>query len=208
MLEIINLKNDIFGPVTLEVNEGQSIVVRGASGSGKTRFMRAIADLDEASGEIYLNGQDRKDLSAYEWRKRVRFVSADSNWWFETVEEHFEPEFELENNMHKLSLKPELMNLNVSKLSTGERQRLAFLRAIADEPQVLLLDEPTSALDENSTEKLEQMIESIKSNGTIIFIASHHSEQVKKFGPNEIIFSNEAVEVNLSRPEKLNSSIK
>ena len=208
MLEIINLKNDIFGPVTLEVNEGQSIVVRGASGSGKTRFMRAIADLDEASGEIYLNGQDRKDLSAYEWRKRVRFVSADSNWWFETVEEHFEPEFELENNMHKLSLKPELMNWNVSKLSTGERQRLAFLRAIADEPQVLLLDEPTSALDENSTEKLEQMIESIKSNGTIIFIASHHSEQVKKFGPNEIIFSNEAVEVNLSRPEKLNSSIK
>lgn len=208
MLEIINLKNDIFGPVTLEVNEGQSIVVRGASGSGKTRFMRAIADLDEASGEIYLNGQDRKDLSAYEWRKRVRFVSADSNWWFETVEEHFEPEFELENNMRKLSLKPELMNWNVSKLSTGERQRLAFLRAIADEPQVLLLDEPTSALDENSTEKLEQMIENIKSNGTIIFIASHHSEQVKKFGPNEIIFSNEAVEVNLSRPEKLNSSIK
>ena len=208
MLEIINLKNDIFGPVTLEVNEGQSIVVRGASGSGKTRFMRAIADLDEASGEIYLNGQDRKDLSAYEWRKRVRFVSADSNWWFETVEEHFEPEFELENNMRKLSLKPELMNWNVSKLSTGERQRLAFLRAIADEPQVLLLDEPTSALDENSTENLEQVIENIKSNGTIIFIASHHSEQVKKFGPNEIIFSNEAVEVNLSRPEKLNSSIK
>lgn len=208
MLEIINLKNDIFGPVTLEVNEGQSIVVRGASGSGKTRFMRAIADLDEASGEIYLNGQDRKDLSAYEWRKRVRFVSADSNWWFETVEEHFDPEFELENNMHKLSLKPELMNWHVSKLSTGERQRLAFLRAIADEPQVLLLDEPTSALDESSTEKLEQMIESIKSNGTIIFIASHHSEQVKKFGPNEIIFSNEAVEVNLSRPKKLNSSNK
>lgn len=197
MLEIINLKNDIFGPVSLDIKEGQSIIVRGASGTGKTRFMRAIADLDEASGEIYLNGQDRKDLSANEWRKRVRFVSADSHWWFETVEEHFNQAFDLEKNMSKLALKPELMKSEVSQLSTGERQRLAFLRAVADEPQVLLLDEPTSALDEYSANKLEEMIEEIKETGTIIIIASHHPAQVKRFGPKEILFSNEAVAVKM-----------
>jgi ABC-type multidrug transport system ATPase subunit len=195
MLEIINLKNEIFGPVTLEVQEGQSIIVRGPSGSGKTRFMRAIADLDEAIGDIFLNGQDRKDLSAYEWRKRVRFVSADSSWWFDHVYEHFKQDYELEENMSKLSLKPELMNWLVSKLSTGERQRLAFLRAIADEPQILLLDEPTSALDERSAQKLEGMIEEVRNNGTIVFLASHHPDQVKKFGPNEIVFGKEAVEI-------------
>jgi len=189
MLEIINLKNDIFGPVTLEIEPGQSIVVRGPSGSGKTRLMRAIADLDEATGDLFLNGQDRKDLSAYEWRKRVRFVSADSTWWFDHVEEHFSQDYEFEENMVKLALKPELKDWHVSKLSTGERQRLAFLRAIADEPQVLLLDEPTSALDENSAGKLEEMIEEVMANGTIVFLASHHPEQVKKFGPKEIVFT-------------------
>ena len=76
MLEIINLQNHIFGPVTIDIEAGQSVIVKGASGSGKTRFMRAIADLDEAKGSIFLNGQDRKDLQGYEWRKRVRFVTA------------------------------------------------------------------------------------------------------------------------------------
>lgn len=196
MLEILNLKNDIFGPVTIEVQEGQSIIIRGPSGSGKTRFMRAIADLDVATGEVFLNGQDRKDVTAYDWRKRVRFVAADSTWWFDHVDEHFRQDYELEENMAKLALKPELRNWHVSKLSTGERQRLAFLRAIADEPQVLLLDEPTSALDELSAGKLEEMIEQVKANGTIVFIASHHPEQVKKFGPKEILFTKQGVEVN------------
>lgn len=195
MLEIINLQNHIFGPVTIDIEAGQSVIVRGASGSGKTRFMRAIADLDVAKGNIFLNGQDRKALSGHEWRKRVRFVAADSSWWFETVEEHFPKEFELRSAMSKLGLKPELINSEVTKLSTGERQRLAFLRAIADEPQVLLLDEPTSALDEDAAQKLETMIEELKEKGTILLIASHNAAQVERFGPKEILFDKSGIEI-------------
>ena len=195
MLEIINLQNHIFGPVTIDIEAGQSVIVKGASGSGKTRFMRAIADLDEAKGSIFLNGQDRKDLQGYERRKRVRFVTAESSWWFETVEEHFPKDFDLEGAMSKLGLKPELINSEVTKLSTGERQRLAFLRAIADEPQLLLLDEPTSALDEDATHKLETMIEELIEKGTIVFIASHNATQVERFGPKTILFGQAGIEI-------------
>lgn len=195
MLEIINLQNHIFGPVTVDIEAGQSVIVRGVSGSGKTRFMRAVADLDEAKGSIFLNAQDRRDLQGHEWRKRVRFVAADSSWWFETVEEHFPKEFELRDAMSKLGLKPELIKSEVTKLSTGERQRLAFLRAIADEPQVLLLDEPTSALDEEAANKLETMIEELKEKGTIVLIASHNAAQVERFGPKEILFDKSGIEI-------------
>ena len=195
MLEIVKLNNEIFGPVSIDIEAGQSVIIRGPSGSGKTRFMRAVADLDEAKGSVFLNAQDRKDLSGHEWRKRVRFVAADSSWWFETVEEHFPKEFELANAMNKLGVKPELINAEVTKLSTGERQRLAFLRAIADEPQVLLLDEPTSALDKDTANKLECMIEEVKAKGTIILIASHNAEQVERFGPKEIQFDKSGIEI-------------
>ena len=195
MLEIIKLQNEIFGPVSMDIQAGQSVIVRGPSGSGKTRFMRAVADLDEAKGNIFLNAQDRNDLSGHEWRKRVRFVTADSSWWFETVEEHFPKEFDLASAMTKLGLKPELINMEVTKLSTGERQRLAFLRSIADEPQVLLLDEPTSALDKDAANKLEIMIEELKAKGTILFIASHNATQVERFGPKEILFDKAGITI-------------
>lgn len=195
MLEIVNLQNEIFGPVTIDIHAGQSVIVRGPSGSGKTRFMRAIADLDEAKGSVFLNAQDRKDLQGYEWRKRVRFVAADSSWWFETVDEHFPKDFDLKEAMKTLKLKSELINAEVTKLSTGERQRLAFLRAIADEPQVLLLDEPTSGLDEEAANQLENMIEELKTKGTIILIASHNAAQVDRFGPKEILFDKSGIEI-------------
>lgn len=198
MLEIKKLQNQIFGPVTFTLQSGQSIVVKGASGTGKTRFLRAVSDLDDAEGSIILNGQSHKDIPASNWRKKVRFVPADSAWWFENVIEHFPTEFDLAENMKQLNLKSDLINWQVSKLSTGEKQRLAFLRAIADEPEVLLLDEPTSALDVKSAEQVEQLIEDLLARGVIILLASHNAEQAKRFGPNEIIFSPEGIRVNIS----------
>ncbi len=195
MLTIKNLKNDIFGPVSLELQRGCSLVVRGPSGSGKTRFLRAVADLDPAQGELLLDGRAAHLMPAYDWRRRVRFVPAESAWWLETVAAHFTKPQGLGAGMDCLGLDEKLMQARVRDLSTGERQRLAFLRAIEDEPDVLLLDEPTSALDEQSIERMERLIDGELARGAIVMLSTHSPAQAEKYGAGFLSFDNGAAVV-------------
>lgn len=195
MIKIEKLENEIFGPVELTLESGGALVVRGASGSGKTRFMRGVADLDETRGEVIVDDLARSEMPAFEWRKLVRFVPADSHWWYERVGEHFEQSDGLIKDMEQLGLNPAQLNQPVSELSTGEKQRLAFLRAIADKPKVLLLDEPTSALDEHSTKGVEALIEAEMARGCSVLIASHSDVQAERFGPACLTFRAGAAEV-------------
>lgn len=197
-LEIIELQNDIFGPVSLKLETGQSLVVEGASGSGKTRFLRAVADLDPAQGQVLLAGIERNSMAAFEWRKLIRMVPAHSIWWYDTVSPHFQDiQFALKN-MDVLGLPKKLLQSKTADLSTGESQRLAFLRAIEGSPQVLLLDEPTSALDDRSIEQMEQMIDGELARGAIVLLASHSLEQVQKYGQFQLRFETSGL-VKLSK---------
>jgi len=188
MFEINRLQNEIFGPVSLSLQPGNSLVVGGASGAGKTRFLRAIADLDPAQGTIFLDGKERAAMPAYEWRQKVRYVPATSDWWHERVAPHFHNVRYLPKWMDALGLPEKLLEWQVSDLSTGEKQRLAFLRAIQDKPAVLLLDEPTSALDGTSIERMELMIDAQIKRGAILMMASHSPEQIKKYGEVQLTF--------------------
>lgn len=186
--KISELQNEIFGPVSLAIKAGQSLVIGGVSGSGKTRFLRAVADLDPASGQIFLEGVERAAMTAFEWRERVRFVPATTAWWFDTVAPHFDNLEDVKKSMSALALPEKLLSWKVEDLSTGERQRLGFLRAIQDKPKVLLLDEPTSALDEHSTKLFELMIDKELKRGAIVFLASHSEVQIKKYGQMQLTF--------------------
>lgn len=188
MIEIIDLQNDIFGPLSLKLDAGQSLVIEGASGSGKTRFLRAVADLDAAAGQVLLNGEERGAMPAEAWRRRVRLVPATSHWWDERVAAHFSDPLKLKETMPRLGLAAGLAEADVNALSTGELQRLAFLRAIEDKPEVLLLDEPTSALDQEGTVLLEAMIDAEIARGAIVFLVSHSREQREKYGPEGLVF--------------------
>ena len=199
MLKIKNLQNDIFGPVSLELARGQSLVVRGPSGSGKTRFLRAVADLDPARGDVLLEGRAAAATPAFDWRRRVRFVPAESAWWLETVAPHFRHAGSLGTAMAALGLSEKLMASRVRDLSTGERQRLAFLRAIEDEPDVLLLDEPTSALDEQSIARMEGLIDKELSRGAIVMLSTHSPVQAEKYGALFLTFNEGAAVIENGR---------
>ena len=148
----------------------------GASGSGKTLLLRAIADLDEAEGEVWLDDRARSGMRAPQWRKLVMYVASESHWWARLVREHA-ADWPAED-LQTLGFEPEVLDWEIQRLSSGERQRLALIRAISCTPSVLLLDEPTANLDRSNTERVERLIEAWRrrTDGCVLWI-SHDPDQ-------------------------------
>lgn len=156
LLEIAGLRNRDLGPVDLAVAAGECVGLSGPSGAGKSVFLRSLADLEPHAGEVQLEGRPCRDFRPAEWRKRVGLLPAESAWWADTVGEHF-PETDVEG-LAALGFGPEVMDWQVARCSTGERQRLALLRLLLNRPRVLLLDEPTGALDPDGVNRVEAMV--------------------------------------------------
>jgi ABC-type bacteriocin/lantibiotic exporter with double-glycine peptidase domain len=88
-LKIVCLKSELAGPFDLHVPRGGAVTSSGASGSGKSLFLRVIADLDRNEGQIELDVETRAAMPAYDWRRKVPYVAAESGWWRDDVMEHF-----------------------------------------------------------------------------------------------------------------------
>ena len=157
MLVIDNLRTPLIGPVSLSVGAGECVAILGASGSGKSLLLRAIADLEPNEGTVTLGGKSREAMPADEWRRRVAMVPAESGWWADRVGEHFPPGDGTDALLAAIGL-PDARDWEVSRLSTGERHRLAIARAFHLAPRAFLLDEPTAALDADATAKVEALI--------------------------------------------------
>ena len=175
--------------LSFEIAAGECLAVEGPSGSGKTRLLRAIADLDPADGYVFLEGVERRELPAPQWRRRVRYAAAESAWWGTTAREHFPPTAKLDRLLSAVGLDADLLDRPVAELSTGERQRLGLIRAIADEPQVLLLDEPTSALDAQNAALAEELIRFQILAGRILILVSHDVGQVARLAQAHLVLS-------------------
>jgi len=167
-------------PISFEVAAHECLAIEGPSGCGKTRLLRAIADLDAADGYVYLEGAERREVPAPEWRRRVRYASAEPAWWGAKAREHFPATAKLDRLLSAVGLESVLLDRPISELSTGERQRLGLVRAIADEPRVLLLDEPTSALDAQAAALAEELIKFQILLGRIVILVSHDSQQLTR----------------------------
>lgn len=157
--------------------DGEALAVLGPSGSGKTLFLRALADLDENEGDLSVRGQERKAMSAPEWRRRVTYVAAESGWWDEGVAAHFDDWQTAAPLVERLGLPAEAGDWPVARLSTGERQRLALVRALVLNPDVLLLDEPTSGLDAESETAAEEILSERLASGTAMVFSTHDPAQ-------------------------------
>jgi putative ABC transport system ATP-binding protein len=184
VLLVKDLRSEFAGPFELNLSPGKCAAITGPSGSGKSLFLRMIADLDPNEGKVWLNGIERAAVSAPEWRKQASYVSAESGWWADVVIEHFAANrrSEVAALAARLGLRDDLLAAPVAQLSTGEKQRFALVRALLPSPPVLLLDEPTGPLDEESVARVEALLFERMATGTAILLVTHDPNQAERLG--------------------------
>lgn len=186
MLKLVNLRNQFIGPVNLSIERGECLALMGPSGAGKSLLFRAIVDLDPNTGEVFLNNKSRNDIQAHDWRKHVALVPAESGWWGDHVRDHLETSDYVQTLLQAVGLEKAL-DWEVSRLSTGERHRLAIVRALANRPDVILLDEPTATLDDEATGRVEKLMRDLIDDGIAIFIVTHDQQQADRLSSRQIL---------------------
>lgn len=178
-LVVEGLRYHNVGPIDLAIDASECVTLSGPSGAGKTLMLRAIADLEPHSGDISLDGVKSETVSPPEWRKTVGMLPAESQWWRDTVGEHFSET--RVGFLEALGFERSVLDWKVSRLSSGERQRLALLRLLANHPKALLLDEPTANLDPSNVERVETFIQDyLEENGCPALWVSHDPQQIRR----------------------------
>jgi len=184
LLRVEHVRIGSLPPLSFAVADGECLAIEGPSGSGKTRILRAIGDLDPVDGQLFLDGTERREMAATAWRKAVRYAAAEPGWWADTPRETFPKSPAIAARAVRLlaavGLGEHVLDRPVGLLSTGERQRIALVRALVDEPKLLLLDEPTGALDVASTALVEELLRFQLLAGRSILIASHDGALIKR----------------------------
>lgn len=178
-LRIEKLTTPLIGPVSFCMAAGECVALMGASGAGKSLLLRAIVDLDPNTGRVKVGDQAREHMKAHEWRKLVALVPAESGWWSDRVADHFPSRAGASELIEAVGLAG-AMEWAVDRLSTGERQRLALVRALCGKPEALLLDEPTAALDEHTTRLVEDVIQSCCATGMAVLLVTHDRRQAER----------------------------
>ncbi len=178
------------------LSNSNSIGILGPNGSGKTTFLKIISGLVKKNrGEIFINSTNIINFSPRELAKIFAVVSQDyePTYGF-SVEEIIEMGrypymsfwgFQTKNDRKIINQTIELLNLEslrknkTDDLSSGEKQKVRFARALVQEPEYLLLDEPTSNLDLSNKLLVTQILSEIKEFGTNIIITSHDIDFIR-----------------------------
>lgn len=184
-------KNDVLKDVNLTVNENDYIAIVGASGAGKSTLLNVILgflNYDEGSVQVFFKEvKDFTDEEISELRsKKISFVPQDLIVFPAlTIKENLEmkadisgvDDFDYEKFIKKYNME-ELLKLNSAKnLSGGEIKKLMILRALINEPELLILDEPTANLDEEYVDKFLDLLDELNKKMTIICVT--HDSRLK-----------------------------
>lgn len=200
----------ILGGVDATIREGLITAVVGPSGAGKSTLLRTINRLIEPSaGEIYLNGIPTSALDPLDLRRRVGMVFQLPALFGETVEEAilYGPrlcgrEADARGLLEMVGLEASLCGRAPGALSVGQQQRVSVARALALDPEVLLMDEPTSALDEKARRRMEELIGELnRKTGLTLLLVSHDLGQVERLADEVALIVSGKGEGQWSRDE-------
>ena len=182
---------EVFSNINLEINQGTNIGITGKSGSGKSTFLQIVASLDKpSSGEIFFNenkfNQMKNDeLSklrlenfgfVYQFHHLLEDMTILENVLLPNQYNKSDKKFnneEIFNLLEKVGLSERLHHLPW-KLSGGEKQRAAIVRAIVNKPNFLFLDEPTGNLDESNAKSIQELLINLSKDLKFSLITSSH----------------------------------
>jgi len=189
--------------VTIECFEKRVTAIIGPSGCGKSTLIRTINRMNDvipgtrAEGRILIDGQDihAPDVDVVELRRRVGMVFQKPNPFPKSIYDNIAYglringtrdkraiELTVERSLRGAALWDEVkdrLDDNAFALSGGQQQRLCIARALAVEPEVILFDEPCSAIDPIATAKIEDLIERLKTDYTVV-IVTHNMQQAAR----------------------------
>ncbi len=232
-VEIRNLNvwfknNHALKNVSLKIKENTVTAIMGPSGCGKSTLLRAINRMNEiiggcrTKGEVYIDGQNIYDenTNVYELRRRVGMVFQKPNPLPKTIFENVAYGVKIhrmasgsniteivKRSLEEAALWDEVkdrLNDSAFTLSGGQQQRLCIARALAVNPEIILLDEPCSALDPIATAKIETLMQKLSEKYTVILVTHnvHQAARVSdhaaflylgeliEYGPTRQIFEN------------------
>ncbi len=195
--------------IDLQINPGEFVIIVGESGAGKTTLLKLMTGLYKPSnGSVVYYGQKARMTTVWQEPRFFR-TTVKENMYFR--EEYLENE--LEKNIDLINMKPIIRDLpkgiqtvlhkSGEELSGGERKRLALLRAIGSNPNLIILDEPTAGLDPSNQETVWNMIEGLGRDVTRI-VATHDVEKV--ILADRVVIMREGSIIACGSPEKLINS--
>jgi len=180
--------------VSVSIPAGRCTAVTGPSGAGKSTLLRLLNRLDEpTTGRITLDGVPIAELDVLALRRRAGLVAQTSVLLTDRVLDevrvgrHDLPEAGAVELLARVGLEPSFTVRATAELSGGEVQRLCLARALAVEPNVLLLDEPTSALDGASAEVIGALVGDYVSAGGTIVLVSHDQSLIESVAAQVLV---------------------
>lgn len=202
-------KNHVLKNVSLEINKNKILAIIGPSGCGKSTFLRCLNRMHEEvggtiTGGVFLDGENIMNSDPVNLRKKVGMIFQKPNPFpTMSIEQNvtaglrlngFRNKKQLEEIVEKSLIQAALwdevqdsLKKPGTSLSGGQQQRLCIARALAVEPEVILMDEPASALDPISTAKIEELMQELKKNFTIV-IVTHNMQQAARVSDNTAFF--------------------
>ena len=212
-LSVESKQKTILKNITLTIKEHQITALIGASGCGKSTFLKTLNRMNEeefavfVSGQVFLDNENiyGKKVNKSVLRKKVGMIFQQPNPFPMSIYDNiaYGPKIHgikkkkkldeiVERSLRQADIWEEIGKnpyQSIARLSGGQKQRICIARALAVEPEVLLMDEPTSALDPNSTEKIERLLLQLKKEKTIV-IVTHNLKQAERIS-DEIAFFKE-----------------
>jgi putative ABC transport system ATP-binding protein len=188
--QVGDIQVEVLKNISLSIPKANFIALCGPSGSGKTTLLNIIGGIDRpTSGKIFVAGQDLTDKDedflsdfrcnnvgfVFQAYNLVSTLTMAENVAF-PMEWTRKPEQEIEKRVSQLLETVGLAhraNHFPAQLSGGEQQRVAFARALANDPQLILADEPTGNLDEKNALKIIQVLELLKKEGKTVIVSTH-----------------------------------
>ena len=188
-------KLHVLKDINLQIDEGSIITIKGPSGSGKSTLLSIIGTLDNAdSGELLINGisiQENTNIDKLR-NKSIGFVFQFHNLISElTLEENVSlPKMIAKEQLGKKELielfeyfdLKDRMNSFPNDLSGGEKQRVAVMRAIINNPSIIIADEPTGNLDKKNALKMMSLFQKLNTEKKLTIIIATHDEDVFNIG--------------------------